>query len=663
MAGSLIMVSVNTFNLLFPEYSCSMLIPIFSGYTVYFVFGAFVDSIKNKKILLCCSIIGVTSIIFLPMLTILVPSYREQIWDYNNILVCFASIGLVAMVKSVFTTAKYKGIKWFEEEGKFHKIAKYTFGIYLCHDLFLQLIEHIFILDSLIDGILYGIITISSILYTYFYNYEKSHASENATIGEFIMKVSRKKAYLIMAGMLLIISILLFQNTILSLNDGWETISAIFTIVEIAYLIIAFRGLNKSFLSLSFLFSVALILFHLGNVIVVGLDLYMPEYSQNLMIYRYGEDRAKPAIIYSIWFILFFIIGCILFSQEGKNGQKIENLKHIDWNDDKHIACKNTGLILISISILPSLYVLALMANARLTMGYAEVYNVDYRFFGVSVGWLTNLLIPGIFLLLVGISNYKKIFLRITYFVTFYYVIYMFLSGRRADGFLVIMSILILRNFFYKIKLRISSIVLCWIGLASLTFIAQTRGEEMAISEMLFSFIESIFHFDILWDFFLELGGTIRSPLLVIEVMKQYPQYRLGLTYLLSPISAVLNGLRITSSLNNFISFYSFLSSPDMRNIIGSAINNMGGSAIAEWYFNFGSIGVILVPFLAKGILYLEKKSETFVETPFLQAFCFYSFYWILRYSRGYFSEMMWVFLFTFAVAGIIYSLLERRYQ
>lgn len=477
------------------------------------------------------------------------------------------------------------------------------------------------------------------------------------------MKISRKKAYLIMTGMLIVFGVLFFQDKILSLNEGWETITAIFTLIEIAYLIISLKVLNKGFLSLSFLFPIALILFHLGNVIVMGFNLHTPEYSQNLMIYRYGEDMAKPAIIYSILFVLLFIIGYIFFSQEGKKVQNIETINGKSKSNNKYATCKTTGLILISISVLPSLYILFLMAKTRLSMGYAEIYNVDYRFFGVSLGWITNLLIPGIFLLLVGISNDKKNFLRITSLVIFYYAIYMFLSGRRADGFLVIMSVLILRNYFYKIKLKLSSILLCWIGLVSLTFIAQTRGQGMAISKMIFLFIESVFRFDVLWDFLLELGGTIRSPMLVIEVMNQYPQYRIGLTYLLSPIAAVLNGLRINSSLNNFLSFYSFLSSPEKQNILGNAINNMGGSAIAEWYFNFGRIGVFLVPFLSKGILYVEKKSETSAKEPFSQAFYFYSMYWILRYSRGYFAEMIWVFLFTLTVSITLYSLIERRHR
>lgn len=502
-------------------------------------------------------------------------------------------------------------------------------------------------------------------MYICFDNYEKSCISEITVIGELTMKISKEKAFLLIIGIWIAVGLFFLQDMIMSLDNGWEAVSGIFACIEIIYLIIAFRVLNKEFLSLSFLFSLALILFHLGNVIVVGGDLYTPRFIQNLMIYRYGEDMAKPAIIYSIWFVLIFIIGCVFFLNDEKEIEVEENIADIDWIDysSKYMACKTTGIILILISLLPSLYVLFLMARTRLEMGYAEIYDVDYSFHGIPLGWLTNLLIPGIILLLVGINKRKKLFFGITYLVVFYYAIYMFLSGRRADGFLVIMSVLILRNYFYKVRFRLSTVVLCWIGIVSLTFIAQTRGQGTTISEMVLSFINNIFHFDVLWDLLLELGGTIRSPMLVMEVMNQYPQYRLGLTYLLSPIAAVLNGLRINSSLNEFISFYSFLSSPDNQAIIGTAINNMGGSAIAEWYFNFGKMGIFLVPFLSKGILYVEKKYESLSYNPFLQAFSFYSVYWLLRYTRGFFSEMMWVFLFTLTVSGIMYYIVERGYR
>lgn len=477
------------------------------------------------------------------------------------------------------------------------------------------------------------------------------------------MKISKEKAYLLIIGIGIATGLFFFQDVIISLNNGWETIAGIFAFIEIVYLVTAFKVLNKEFLSLSFLFSLALILFHLGNVIVVGGGFYTSEFIQHLMIYRYGEDVAKPAIIYSIWFVLIFIMGCIFSLDDEKEIETEDYDTDCITYSSKYLACRTTGCILILISILPSLYVLFLMARARLEMGYAEIYNVDYSFHGFSLGWLTNLLIPGIFLFLVGINKHRKLFLGSTYLVIFYYAIYMFLSGRRADGFLVIMSVLILRNYFYKVKFRLPTVVLCWIGIVSLTFIAQTRGQGITISEMFFSFISSIFHFDVLWDLLLELGGTIRSPMLVMEVMNHYPQYRLGLTYLLSPIAAVLNGLRIDGALNDFISFYSFLSSPNKQDIIGTAINNMGGSAIAEWYFNFGKIGIFLVPFLSKVILYAEKKYESLSDNPFLQAFSFYSVYWILRYSRGYFTEMMWVFLFTLTISGVMYYIVERGYR
>lgn len=152
--GSLIMVIVNTFNLFLPEYYCTMFIPIFSGYTVYFVLGAFINSISNKKILFCCSIIGIASIIAMSVLTMLLPDHREQLWDYNNILICLEAIGVVALAKLLFYYSKGNS------SSIFSKIGKYTFGIYLCHDLFLQLITHIFIPDSMTTAILYGVIAI-----------------------------------------------------------------------------------------------------------------------------------------------------------------------------------------------------------------------------------------------------------------------------------------------------------------------------------------------------------------------------------------------------------------------------------------------------------------------------------------------------------------------
>lgn len=152
--GSFLMVVVNTFNMLFPEYQCSLFIPIFGGYIVYLVFGALVASLDNKKVLLCCSITGLAATVVLSILTIYLPEYRNQLWDYNNILICFGSVGLVALVKLIFSYVEVNS------SSILSSIAKYTFGVYLCHDLFLQLIECLLRPDSLIMGIFYGALTI-----------------------------------------------------------------------------------------------------------------------------------------------------------------------------------------------------------------------------------------------------------------------------------------------------------------------------------------------------------------------------------------------------------------------------------------------------------------------------------------------------------------------
>lgn len=152
--GSLIMVTVNTFNMLFPEYICRMFIPVFSGYVVYIVFGAFINSIESKKILVYLSFIGCSVIIILSILIGYLPEYRDQLWDYNNILICLCSAGVVALIKLIFSYTKVSG------NSSLCEISKYTFGIYLCHDLFLQLNQYILRPDSLIMAIVYGVVTI-----------------------------------------------------------------------------------------------------------------------------------------------------------------------------------------------------------------------------------------------------------------------------------------------------------------------------------------------------------------------------------------------------------------------------------------------------------------------------------------------------------------------
>ena len=460
----------------------------------------------------------------------------------------------------------------------------------------------------------------------------------------------KNKLILAILGFFLLFIILFCSPQLINVENGWEKLGAILTTILVIYTIISFFILRIDFVSIQFFVFAFLIVFHLGNVIVVGFSSTTIEYANNLMVYRYGGDTYTGlAIVYSLLFSLFYTLGIILFHKPCKKSSRNYYLSDLE---QMHLF--RCGLIFFVISIIPSLYVLYIASTTKSSDGYAAIYYVDYSFHGIPIGFLTNFLFPSIIMLILGSINKKKRFFSIAIMAILYYALEMFLTGRRADGFLPVLVIILVIEKYYPIKKKIPLLILGYLSISALTYIAKTRSSGGTIADIITGYFNYLIRFDSISDFLLEAGGTIRSPLLIIKSMDQIPNYRLGLTYALGPIAALLNGLRITGALRDYLSFDYFLTNGEAAMLSASQAEFMGGSCIAEAYFNFGFFAPIVGFILAFSIQLLSKDKK---NMPILSLFTFVCFYWLLRYIRGYYTEMFWILSYTFiAISALFYS-------
>lgn len=462
----------------------------------------------------------------------------------------------------------------------------------------------------------------------------------------------KNKLILAILGFFLLFIILFCSSKLINVENGWERLGAILTTILVLYTIISFSVLRINFVSIQFFVFAFLIVFHLGNIIIVGFSTTTISYIENLMIYRYGGDTYSGlAIFYSLLFSLFYTLGIILFHKPCKKPSRNYYLSDLE---QMHLF--RCGLIFFVISIIPSLYVLYIASTTKSSDGYAAIYYVDYSFHGFSIGFLTNFLFPSIIMLILGSINRKKRFFIMSFLAILYYALEMFLTGRRGDGFLPVLVIILLVEAFYPIKRKLLLLVLGYLSISALSYIAQTRSSGGTFIDIIVGYLKYLVRFDAISDFLLEAGGTIRSPLLIIKSMDQIPNYRLGLTYALGPIAALLNGLRITGALRDYLSFDYFLTNGEAAILSASQADFMGGSCIAEAYFNFG----IFAPLVGFAFAYfMQRFSRNKKNKPISLLFTFVCFYWVLRFVRGYYMEMFWILSYTFVSIFVFFYLMH----
>ena len=469
-----------------------------------------------------------------------------------------------------------------------------------------------------------------------------------------------KKIFLLyIASLITVLSYSLCWENIANIRDGWEFQAAVITMIITFFSILVWNRLGLNFMSPSFLMFIALILFHLGTVVVVGFKLVNIEYPQNLMIYRYGENLTVPAVLYSLSFLMLYLIGIIIFYSN--NRIKEIDQKKISLNIDKEItACRKIGVIFLVISLPATIYVNAIQIISRMKYGYSAVYSADYTLFGISLGLITNLFLPGIIFIIVGLQKNKKKCVSVTMSSSLYFFANMFLSGRRADGILAIIAIIFTYKSFFKFKVNFFQICASYIIIAAISFIAQTRGSVLELNEIIQLFWLKLTQENLVVELILEMGGTIRSPILVMEALKSSSQFRYGLVYLLGPIAVTLKALRITDILNNFISFDYFLKLPERGSLINHATENMGGSAIAEWYFNFGWVGIPLAILFAGFILRYQELFSINKYKPFKYSITCFSLYLVMLYSRGFFAGMFWILIYVTCISYTLYRIIDK---
>lgn len=462
-----------------------------------------------------------------------------------------------------------------------------------------------------------------------------------------------KNNMLLVGGGVLITILLLSSEHLFDNYNGWELTSALTSIIVGVFFFAVWKMMKFEFWSPTFFVIFSLYMFHLSTLALLFFDHSIIQ-DEFVLLFRYESRIGFLASLYSSIFIVVFIMGCVSFKKNTLL-YKVTN-ESIDPNILKQT--RRLGLFLFFISFPPELYHVSMQIITRKIFGYAEVdATVGSEINGIPIGFLFNLFIPSILLILSSYRNNKRKFTIIALIWGIYYVALMFFTGRKGSSILAIIPVLFMYCLFYRIKFKLIYAVALYILLVVMSMTTLTRFSVMD-SSFSSNIAETYKKNDPIRDICLEMGGTIKGPIQAMMAVKDISDFRFGLTYPACFLDILNEYLGFDNKMiGQYAKFNEFLSDPSRGAEVNDSVYSMGGSMIAEWYWNFGWIGVPLVYFLAFFICRYESIIYKKSKNPIQFAVYLMLLHFILKWTRGYFYDVVWLSLYTYIVISIFRKL------
>lgn len=462
------------------------------------------------------------------------------------------------------------------------------------------------------------------------------------------MNSIKTRLFLLFAGVLLIwADYLILEEDFISVSYGWEKRLSIAIIPIILYSCLVWKLLKLRFYSPLFFILFSLYMFHLSSIPFFGL-LENLDYEGIHQIYRFNKELSFLGVIYSGLFIIFYLIGIIIFAKAEIYDSPLR--KEMPISDDILLISRKVGVFLFCFSVLPELYFDISQAMAKAAGGYEFLMlETNITFYGVPLGYFTKMFIPSIIIILSSYRYETKKFQSIFVYAIAYFTLLMFFTGRRGNSIQAVIPLIFTYFYFLRPKFKFYYIIAGYLFLMLFNVITNTR--KLSIDQDYINNLKEILaESSPFQDVCMEMGGTIKAPIQALMAIPATGDYQYGMSYPAAFIYSMSAGLHIPiESLKPYAMFNEYLSLPERGNEIHDTVEFMGGSIIAEWYWNFGWLGIILVPFLTFIFCKYEKKMLAVTQKPVTFALWVVALYFITRWSRGYFTDVVWNLFFICA--------------
>lgn len=424
-------------------------------------------------------------------------------------------------------------------------------------------------------------------------------------------------------------------------------------------LIYAFLHKNHTghIISIATLFLIFMYLFNLGIPIsrLLGWISESEERFLERRIYSMGAETFAEYLGYVFSLISFLQVGLYNYiTQRGKE-EYLENVQNCDFN-----AARSVSTILMGMGIVP--YAYQEFATIRNAIKYVyQERNTDFSLAGTGIGLLAGLFMIGYIMRMIAYQEQKHKFDAMFFIMFAYQAIRMYVTGDRSTGVALILVMLLMRHEFVQPIRRIHGLIYACGAYAAMLMLKVIEITRSIDNYVLTDMIQTVSQNNALAETVNEYGGNVWCGMMVYYAVPATGGFRCGLTYLAAIVGKPLQILGFSNEVWKFADFSYFLQDEARGTLINSLTAAMGGSFSGEWYYNFGWIGILLIPIFGH---YLGKFSDGCVNkkaNPVVAAFLLYTATLVLWWVRQYFTSVSWATMFGGVVTWIVYSIVHRR--
>lgn len=376
----------------------------------------------------------------------------------------------------------------------------------------------------------------------------------------------------------------------------WIRYCSLLLLLTFIFQMVMLKKSSVNLLSLSVIFLIFSYIFHFSHVFLVSIGFNFVGYTERwLGINTYGTETFKRAVELSIFSTYFVYIGILMANLNVFKSKRYIQNKEIKVNSEKLYLFLGVIFLVLSIPV-DFIYIFLGQIRAMLSSGYLAVHEYEVNYIAKLVSYL---LMPGVFLIITSkqINNNKRKIILIMFII---YKLLSMLTGLRAYNLISILLILLL---YYinvkKLKVRFRYVLLFIILSipisALLITIRNIRADGINFS-LLFSEIFNISN-NIYLNLMAEFGMTINLVSVVYQSMTAPSgglQFFSGIVSIIPGISMIFNDINWDS----------------MAIATAFDVWHMGGSYIADFYFDFGYWGILGCGFYG----YIIHKINNYID-------------------------------------------------
>lgn len=360
---------------------------------------------------------------------------------------------------------------------------------------------------------------------------------------------------------------------------------------------------------------------------------------------------------YAFLLISMLQVGTIYFYSKNKIIKEVK--EPIDYDIKLH-QCRTLGIICVAIGILPYLYseYQIIVSGLRYTYQSAEG---SLNLSGTGIGLIGNLFIVGMMFWMFGLQKNRAKFDIFFFSFSAYQIGRMVITGDRSTGVALILVWLLMRHKFVvpiQGKRAVLYVFIIYFAMLLLKYIEMTRSITQGNGSEIF---HELLQSNMLVETIFEYGGNAWCGMMVYYSVPATAFFRCGTTYLAGVIGKPLQLLGITDAVWKYADFSWFLQEPERGVLINRLTAAMGGSFSGEWYYNFGWVGVIIIPLFGYALAKFSDECINYKTNPILSAYLLYIATLVIWWVRQYFTSVSWSALFYGIVIWVLHQLVVRK--